>query len=133
MSPVEAEARIAFIKERRHGKLLPAIDFPGRINASSEAINARRAELVDKMNRTVCDETNRGDLEGELERSRCYCEALEAVHQQSMKRLQEARGERELLVNQLQAHQENSWNGQTPEAKLLSHTGVVSFSFGGGK
>ena len=131
MTPVQAEAQMAFIKERRHGKPLPKTDFPGLINASAAQINAAQEALREKLKGVVIRDVDPSDLDEELQRLQAFVQRLKLANANALATLQATKEERQQLMHRLESHQNTSWGGQPPEATLLSHLGAVSRSFGG--
>ena len=116
MTPVDVKARLAFIKERRHGKELPKLDFPGMINESARLINERAGVVFERP--ALPDITAITERRQELER---ICAASRAT-------LAQAKRERDGLQGKIDAVTHAK---PEPPEQLLSHLGTISTSFGG--
>lgn len=132
MTPILADAEIAFIKERRRGTPLPNLDVSALIHKRAAQINLRQKEVNQTLhNRIRAEQTEDPTLE--LQRIRDYRAALQKTCAASQQFLQEALTQRKEILERLASFQEKDWGGNTPGETLLSYLGAQSFSFGGAK
>lgn len=134
MTPIAAEAEIAFIKKRRHGQPLPSVDVTSLVHGHAAQINFRQQEVNQALQRSIVPvKENKADVERDLQRTREYRLALQKTCATSQQQLQTCQQQRGQILGRLHSFQETDRDGQSAEETMLSYLGAVSLSCGGKK